>query len=133
MLSIDKKLVIETMPLCHSLRVYRVDGLRPSTWYQVKIFYLASVRYVPFTSERQNCSIVSITAVFVSVGRYRPTFPRLVDDPETTEGRSKKRRLLNTEKIIFKAEGIVTRFVLISHQTMSLICFSPMFSYGRQM
>jgi hypothetical protein len=42
-LSVGKELVGETMALCHGRRVYRVDGLRPSAWYEVKISYPASV------------------------------------------------------------------------------------------
>jgi len=42
-LRVGKELVGETMPLRHGQRVYRVDGLRPSAWYEVKISYPASV------------------------------------------------------------------------------------------
>jgi len=42
-LRVGKELVGETMPLRHGRRVYRVDGLRPSAWYEVKISYPASV------------------------------------------------------------------------------------------
>jgi len=42
-LSVGEELVAETMPLRHGRRVYRIDGLRPSAWYEVKISYPASV------------------------------------------------------------------------------------------
>lgn len=42
-LSVGEEVVGETMPLRHGRRVYRIDGLRPSAWYEVKISYPASV------------------------------------------------------------------------------------------
>ncbi|PAN44467.1 hypothetical protein PAHAL_9G045200 [Panicum hallii] len=87
-LSVGKELVGETMPLRHGRRVYRIDGLRPSAWYEVKISYPASIP-----------SSFSI---------------RLVDDPDDANWSSKNRRLLNTEKIIFKAEGSNPVYVLVT-------------------
>ncbi|RLN25284.1 hypothetical protein C2845_PM07G03220 [Panicum miliaceum] len=87
-LSIGKELVGETVPLHHGRLVYRVDGLRPSAWYEVKISYPASIP-----------SSFSI---------------QLVDDPEDADWSSKNRRLLNTEKIIFKAEGSSPVYVLVT-------------------
>ncbi|OEL22777.1 hypothetical protein BAE44_0016204 [Dichanthelium oligosanthes] len=87
-LSVGKELVRETMPLRHGRRVYRIDGLRPSAWYEVKISYPASIP-----------SSFSI---------------RLVDSPDDADWSSKNRRLLNTEKIIFKAEGSNTVYVLVT-------------------
>ncbi|CAN6286479.1 unnamed protein product [Urochloa humidicola] len=87
-LSVGKELVAETMPLRHGRRVYRIDGLRPSAWYEVKISYPASIP-----------SSFSI---------------RLVDDPDGADQSSKNRRLLNTEKIIFKAEGSSPVYVLVT-------------------
>ncbi|XP_039830135.1 uncharacterized protein LOC120691191 isoform X2 [Panicum virgatum] len=87
-LSVGKELVGETMPLRHGRRVYRVDGLRPSAWYEVKISYPASIP-----------SSFSI---------------RLVDDPDDADWSSKNRRLLNTEKIIFKAEDSNPVYVLVT-------------------
>ncbi|XP_066365601.1 uncharacterized protein [Miscanthus floridulus] len=82
-LSVGEELVAEIMPLRHGRRVYRIDGLRPSAWYEVKISYPASIP-----------SSFSI---------------RLVDDWS-----SKNRRLLNTEKIIFKAESSNPVYVLVT-------------------
>ncbi|KAL6638067.1 hypothetical protein ACP70R_025639 [Stipagrostis hirtigluma subsp. patula] len=88
-LSVGKELVGETMPLRHGRRVYRIAGLRPSAWYEVKISYPASIP-----------SSFSI---------------RLVDDPDAAEDLgSKNRRLLNTEKIIFKAESSDPVYVLVT-------------------
>jgi hypothetical protein len=42
-LSVGEELVAETMPLRHGRRVYKIDGLRASAWYEVKISYPASV------------------------------------------------------------------------------------------
>ncbi|CAN6297390.1 unnamed protein product [Urochloa humidicola] len=87
-LSVGKELVGETMPLRHDRRVYRIDGLRPSAWYEVKISYPASIP-----------SSFSI---------------QLVDDPDSVDRSSKNRRLLNTEKIIFKAESSSPVYVLVT-------------------
>ncbi|CAN6280928.1 unnamed protein product [Urochloa humidicola] len=87
-LSVGKELVGETMPLRHGRRVYRIDGLRPSAWYEVKISYPASIP-----------SSFSI---------------QLLDDPDGVDWSSKNRRLLNTEKIIFKAEGSSPVYVLVT-------------------
>ncbi|XP_066333131.1 uncharacterized protein [Miscanthus floridulus] len=82
-LSVGEELVAETMPLRHGRRVYRIDGLRPSAWYEVKISYPASIP-----------SSFSI---------------QLLDNWS-----SKNRRLLNTEKIIFKAESSNPVYVLVT-------------------
>ncbi|AQK62261.1 hypothetical protein ZEAMMB73_Zm00001d013050 [Zea mays] len=82
------------MPLRHVRRVYRIDGPRPrpSAWYEVKNDLLPGLRMigaVPFP-------IPSSFSI------------RLVDDCG-----GKNRRLLNTEKIIFKAEA-AARFMFSS-------------------
>ncbi|VAI38458.1 unnamed protein product [Triticum turgidum subsp. durum] len=88
-LSIGDELVGETMPLRHGRRVYRLAGLRPPAWYEVKISYPASIP-----------SSFSI---------------RLVSDPDAAEDQgSKNRRLLNTEKIIFQAESTKPVYVLVT-------------------
>ncbi|KAF0912688.1 hypothetical protein E2562_018939 [Oryza meyeriana var. granulata] len=77
------------MPLRHGRRVYRLHGMRPSAWYEVKISYPASIP-----------SSFSI---------------RPVEDPHSLEDwGSKNRRLLNTEKIIFKAESSRPVYVLVT-------------------
>ncbi|CAN6314824.1 unnamed protein product [Urochloa humidicola] len=86
-LSVGKELVGETMPLRHGRRVYRIDGLRPSAWYEVKISYPASIP-----------SSFSI---------------QLLDDPDGVDWSSKNRRLLNTEKVYVlvtvEPEGVVAK------------------------
>uniref|UniRef100_A0ACD5X8X6 Uncharacterized protein n=1 Tax=Avena sativa TaxID=4498 RepID=A0ACD5X8X6_AVESA len=88
-LRVGDELVGETMPLRHGRRLYRLAGLRPPAWYEVKISYPASIP-----------SSFSI---------------RLLNDPEAMEDLgSKNRRLLNTEKIIFKAESARPVYVLVT-------------------
>uniref|UniRef100_A0A0E0KKD4 Uncharacterized protein n=1 Tax=Oryza punctata TaxID=4537 RepID=A0A0E0KKD4_ORYPU len=88
-LTVGEELMGETMPLRHGRRLYRLDGTRPSAWYEVKISYPASIP-----------SSFSI---------------RLVDDPHFVEDLgSMNRRLLNTEKIIFKAGSIRPVYVLVT-------------------
>ncbi|KAI3828436.1 hypothetical protein L1987_02537 [Smallanthus sonchifolius] len=74
-LNVGKELQKETIPLQRGTRVYQLHGLRPSMWYEVKISYPAS-----------------IPASFSS---------------QLTRGDSdlllkRHRKLLNTEKLIFK-------------------------------
>ncbi|XP_052148279.1 uncharacterized protein LOC127767096 [Oryza glaberrima] len=88
-LTVGEELMGETMPLRHGSRLYRLDGTRPSAWYEVKISYPASIP-----------SSFSI---------------RLVDDPHSVEDLgSMNRRLLNTEKIIFKAQSSRPVYVLVT-------------------
>ncbi|KAB8108314.1 hypothetical protein EE612_043891 [Oryza sativa] len=88
-LTVGDELMGETMLLRHGSRLYRLDGTRSSAWYEVKISYPASIP-----------SSFSI---------------RLVDDPHSVEDLgSMNRRLLNTEKIIFKAQNSWPVYVLVT-------------------
>ncbi|KAG8098642.1 hypothetical protein GUJ93_ZPchr0013g34984 [Zizania palustris] len=88
-LTVGEELTGEAMPLRHGRRLYMLDGMRPSAWYELKISYPASIP-----------SSFSI---------------RLVDDPYSVEGWGiKNRRLLNTEKIIFKAESSKPVYILVT-------------------
>ncbi|CAM0945247.1 unnamed protein product [Alopecurus aequalis] len=88
-LRVGDKLMGETMPLHHGRRLYRLAGLRPPAWYEIKISYPTTIP-----------SSFSI---------------RLVNDPDAVEDwGSKNRRLLNTEKIIFKAESTKLVYVLVT-------------------
>lgn len=87
-LSVGDELVGETIPLRYGRRLYRLAGLRPPAWYEIKISYPTSIP-----------SSFSI---------------RLVNGPNAVEDLgSKNRRLLNTEKIIFKAERTRPVYVLV--------------------
>ena len=87
-LSVGDELVGETIPLRYGRRLYRLAGLRPPAWYEIKISYPTSIP-----------SSFSI---------------RLVNDPNAVEDLgSKNRRLLNTEKILFKAESTRPVYVLV--------------------
>ncbi|KAM3242223.1 hypothetical protein ACQJBY_054730 [Aegilops geniculata] len=87
-LSVGDELVGETIPLRYGRRLYRLAGLRPPVWYEIKISYPTSIP-----------SSFSI---------------RLVNDPNAVEDLgSKNRRLLNTEKILFKAESTRPVYVLV--------------------
>ncbi|KAL5209633.1 hypothetical protein ABZP36_005256 [Zizania latifolia] len=86
-LTVGVELTGEVMPLRHGHRLYMLDGMRPSALYEVKISYPASIP-----------SSFSI---------------RFVDDPYSMEDwGSQNRRLLNTEKIIFKAESSKPVYIL---------------------
>ncbi|KAG8098647.1 hypothetical protein GUJ93_ZPchr0013g37176 [Zizania palustris] len=86
-LTVGVELMDEAMPLRHGHRLYMLNGTRLSALYEVKISYPASIP-----------SSFSI---------------RLVDDPYSMEDwGSKNRRLLNTEKIIFKAENSKPVYIL---------------------
>ncbi|MCL7034307.1 hypothetical protein MKW94_022115 [Papaver nudicaule] len=76
-LNVGEELQRETLPLQMGSRLYRLKGLKSSTWYEVKISYPASI---PASFSIQ-----------------------LTDKSEI--GHNWNRRLLNTEKLIFKADS----------------------------
>ncbi|KAM3736523.1 hypothetical protein ACB098_10G170400 [Castanea mollissima] len=78
-LNVGEELWKETLPLQTGLRLYQLQGLKPYTWYEVKISYPAS-----------------IPASF-SIQLKR-------DDSDLTLNHN--RRLVNTEKLIFKTESL---------------------------
>ncbi|KAL0795093.1 hypothetical protein Bca101_066470 [Brassica carinata] len=78
-LYVGKELWKETLPLQSGSRVYRLQGLKSSSWYEVKISYPAS-----------------IPALFSL---------QLLRNGETGLKLNQMRRLLNTEKLIFKTES----------------------------
>ncbi|XP_047077427.1 uncharacterized protein LOC124687720 [Lolium rigidum] len=88
-LRVGNELVGETMPLRRGRRFYRIAGLRPPAWYEIKISYPTTIP-----------SSFSV---------------RIVNDPHAVEEwGSKNRRLLNTEKMIFKAESTKPVYVLVT-------------------
>ncbi|KMT12224.1 hypothetical protein BVRB_5g101700 [Beta vulgaris subsp. vulgaris] len=78
-LVVGKELFRETLPLRMGSRDYLLQGLKPYTWYEVKISYPASIPAMfSLQLKRGNSDI----------------------------GMNKLRKLLNTEKLIFKAEDL---------------------------
>nr|GEZ15364.1 uncharacterized protein [Tanacetum cinerariifolium] len=74
-LKVGKELIKETIPLESGSRLYKLQGLRPNTWYEVKISYPASI---PASFSLQ-----------LNKGDLNLPLKQL-------------RKLLNTEKLIFK-------------------------------
>ncbi|XP_010498529.1 PREDICTED: uncharacterized protein LOC104776210 [Camelina sativa] len=75
-----KELWKETLPLQAGSRVYKLEGLKSNSWYEVKISYPAS-----------------IPALFTL---------QLLKNGEVGLKLNQMRRLLNTEKLIFKTESL---------------------------
>ncbi|CAN7050622.1 unnamed protein product [Brassica rapa subsp. trilocularis] len=75
-----KELWKETLPLQSGSRVYKLEGIKSNSWYEVKISYPAS-----------------IPALFSL---------QLLRNGEVGLKLNQMRRLLNTEKLIFKSESI---------------------------
>nr|XP_043623061.1 uncharacterized protein LOC122594816 [Erigeron canadensis] len=75
-LNVGKELQKETIPLQNGSRFYKLQGLKPSTWYEVKISYPAS-----------------IPASF---------YLQLKKEDDLNVVMNHRRKLLNTEKLIFK-------------------------------
>ncbi|KAJ9537446.1 hypothetical protein OSB04_030179 [Centaurea solstitialis] len=74
-LNVGEELQKETLPLQSGSRVYQLEGLKPSTWYEVKISYPASIpASFSLQLNKGNSDLL-----------LRP-----------------QRKLLNTEKLIFK-------------------------------
>ncbi|KAF7817093.1 putative transmembrane protein [Senna tora] len=77
-LRVGEELWRETLPLQGGSRLYQVQNLKPQTWYEVKISYPASIpASFSIQLERDNSDMVL----------------------------NNNRRLLNTEKLIFKTES----------------------------
>ncbi|AAF20246.1 unknown protein; 29373-28495 [Arabidopsis thaliana] len=79
-LYVGKELWRETLPLQSGSRVYKLQGLKSNSWYEVKISYPASIP-----------ARVSL---------------QLLKNHEMELKLNQMRRLLNTEKLIFKAESL---------------------------
>ncbi|XP_078181154.1 uncharacterized protein LOC144574922 [Carex rostrata] len=86
-LSVGEELKGETLQLKFGQRLYKLVGLREKTWYEVKISYPASI---PAT--------FSIELKMDMSDRHR----------------NNNRRLLNTEKLIFKAESTEQVHILVT-------------------
>ncbi|XP_057799846.1 uncharacterized protein LOC131015450 [Salvia miltiorrhiza] len=80
-LRVGEELFKETLPLQSGARLYHLQGLKPQTWYEVKISYPASIP----------------ASFSLQLERGTPDL-----------GLNQGRKLLNTEKIIFKADGITS-------------------------
>lgn len=80
-LRVGEELFEETLPLQNGARLYHLQGLKPQMWYEVKISYPASIP-ASFTLQLKR------------------------GNPDV--GLNQGRKLLNTEKIIFKADGITS-------------------------
>ncbi|PIN24719.1 hypothetical protein CDL12_02542 [Handroanthus impetiginosus] len=97
-LHVGKELVKEALPLENGACLYPLRGLRPHTWYEVKISYPAS-----------------IPASF-SLQLHRGT---------AELGRNQKRKLLNTEKIIFRTNDSLIEqgemYVLVNVETEGVV------------
>ncbi|XP_043718663.1 uncharacterized protein LOC122666686 [Telopea speciosissima] len=78
-LFVGEELLQETLPLQMGSRLYLLSGLKPSSWYEVKISYPAS--------------IPSSFSIQLKRGKSDHEF-------------NWNRRLLNTEKLIFKADSL---------------------------
>ncbi|KAF5743217.1 hypothetical protein HS088_TW09G01282 [Tripterygium wilfordii] len=78
-LTVGEELWKETLPLQSGSRLYQLKGIKPSSWYEVKISYPASIP-ARFSVELKK------------------------DSAEL--GLNRNRRLLNTEKLIFKTDGV---------------------------
>ncbi|KAK7822366.1 hypothetical protein CFP56_036584 [Quercus suber] len=97
-LNVGEELWKETLPLQTGLRLYQLQGLKPYTWYEVKISYPASSSLSQHSLYRNVLILVQlqIPASF-SIQLKR-------DDSDLTLNHN--RRLLNTEKLIFKTESL---------------------------
>ncbi|KAJ9147660.1 hypothetical protein P3X46_029795 [Hevea brasiliensis] len=78
-LTVGKELLKETLPLQMGSRIYGLQGLKSYTWYEVKISYPASIP---------------------------ATFSIQLKKDDSDLGMNKNRRLLNTEKLIFKTDSL---------------------------
>ncbi|KAL9320253.1 hypothetical protein ACSQ67_012092 [Phaseolus vulgaris] len=85
-LKVGEELWRETMPLQGGSRFYQLQGLKPHTWYEVKISYPASIPASFSIQLKRSKSDVML---------------------------NNNRRLLNTEKLIFKSNNSQEEFQLV--------------------
>ncbi|KAB2019839.1 hypothetical protein ES319_D07G023900v1 [Gossypium barbadense] len=78
-LNVGEELKAETLPLKLGSRVYKLQGLKSLTWYEVKISYPASIP---------------------------ASFSLQLKKGDLESGLNRNRRLLNTEKLIFKTDNL---------------------------
>ncbi|XAR69278.1 hypothetical protein NMG60_11000807 [Bertholletia excelsa] len=78
-LNVGRELWKETLPLQMGARLYQLEGLKSHTWYEVKISYPASIP---------------------------SSFSLLLTKGNSSLGQKWQRKLLNTEKLIFKTNSI---------------------------
>ncbi|XP_021754016.1 uncharacterized protein LOC110719394 isoform X2 [Chenopodium quinoa] len=78
-LTVGKELFKESLPFQMGSRYYLLQGLKPDTWYEVKISYPATTPAIFSLQLKRGVSDV---------------------------GMNRLRKLLNTEKLIFKAEDL---------------------------
>ncbi|GAB4827292.1 hypothetical protein Ancab_034181 [Ancistrocladus abbreviatus] len=78
-LNVGRELFKETLPLRMGSRLYKLQGLKPYTWYEVKISYPASIP---------------------------ASFTLLLKRGDLDLELNMHRKLLNTEKLIFKTESL---------------------------
>ncbi|KAL1552381.1 hypothetical protein AAHA92_13184 [Salvia divinorum] len=90
-LRVGEELFKEILPLQNGARFYHLQGLKPQTWYEVKISYPSSIP----------------ASFSLQLKRGAPDL-----------GLNRGRKLLNTEKIIFKTDGITS---LIEQGEMSVL------------
>ena len=104
-LNVGEELKEETLPLRMGSRVYQLQGLKSLTWYEVKISYPASVRnffsmvclFVAFSfSKTDLCFYWKIPA----------SFSLQLKKGNSDSGLNRNRRVLNTEKLIFKTDSL---------------------------
>ncbi|OMO66889.1 hypothetical protein CCACVL1_20949 [Corchorus capsularis] len=80
-LNVGEELKEETLPLQMGSRLYQLQGLKSLTWYEVKISYPASIP---------------------------ASFSLQLKKGNSDSGLNRNRRLLNTEKLIFKTDSLDT-------------------------
>ncbi|XP_012070067.1 uncharacterized protein LOC105632325 isoform X1 [Jatropha curcas] len=80
-LTVGKELWKETLPLQMGSRIYQLQGLKSYTWYEVKISYPASIP---------------------------ASFSIKLKKEDADMGIDRNRRLLNTEKLIFKTDSLTS-------------------------
>ncbi|XP_047971760.1 uncharacterized protein LOC125214681 isoform X2 [Salvia hispanica] len=90
-LRVGEELFKEVLPLQNGARFYHLHGLKPQMWYEVKISYPSSIP----------------ASFSLQLKRGAPDL-----------GLNQGRKLLNTEKIIFKTDGITS---LIEQGEMSVL------------
>lgn len=103
-LNVGDELWKETLPLQMGSSLYQLQGLKSYTWYEVKISYPASVCVTSLIVTLSSFSLGKLTS-FIEC-QIPASFSLQLRRSNSDSELNRNRRLLNTEKLIFKTDDL---------------------------
>lgn len=103
-LNVGEELWRETLPLQMGSRLYHLQGLKPDMWYEVKISYPGSV--CVFCPSKVEFLKLFWVCLIQGKQQIPASFSLELKRDLTSPVEKQSRKLLDTEKLIFKTEGM---------------------------